>query len=380
MAGSNLFGGLRVWLTAAMSSAVLGAPAFAHEVTPSIADLTVVDGQVTVDLRTNVEAFVAGIDLTELADTNDAAEAGEYDRLRAMTPDALKAEVQRVWPRFAADLLLTTDQGDMAETLSDLTIEPEPDLELPRSTVLHITAALPAGASALQIGWPASYGALVVRQQGVEEPYTGYLTGGDPSDPIMITGGQSLSGFEAFTSYIPVGFDHILPQGLDHILFVLGLFFLSTRMRPLLWQVSAFTIAHTVTLALGIMGLVSVPSAIVEPLIAASIAFVAIENIKVKGLSPWRPVVVFGFGLLHGLGFASVLGEFGLPQAQFVPALIGFNVGVEVGQLTVISLAYLAVGLWFGDKPWYRRYISNPASAVIGLIGLYWVIERTFLA
>jgi hypothetical protein len=107
---------------------------------------------------------------------------------------------------------------------------------------------------------------------------------------------------------------------------------------------------------------------------------VAIENIFMKGqLTPWRPFLIFGFGLLHGLGFASVLEEFGLPQHGFVAALIGFNIGVELGQLFVIAVAFLAVGLWFGNKPWYRRVIAVPASAAIAMMGIWWVIERTIL-
>ena len=176
-----------------------------------------------------------------------------------------------------------------------------------------------------------------------------------------------------------MGFDHILPKGLDHILFVLGLYFLSVRFGVLLWQISAFTVAHTVTLALGAMGLVTVPATIVEPLIAASIVFVAVENIASPKLHAWRPAVVFGFGLLHGLGFASVLGEFGLPQGQFIPALIGFNIGVELGQLTVIVIMILTLGLWFGSQSWFRTRIAVPASALIGIIGAWWCVERTLL-
>jgi hypothetical protein len=127
------------------------------------------------------------------------------------------------------------------------------------------------------------------------------------------------------------------------------------------------------------MGLVTVPATIVEPLIAASIVFVAVENIASPKLHAWRPAVVFGFGLLHGLGFASVLGEFGLPQGQFIPALIGFNIGVELGQLTVIAIMILTLGLWFGSQSWFRTRIAVPASALIGLIGAWWCVERTLL-
>ncbi len=123
----------------------------------------------------------------------------------------------------------------------------------------------------------------------------------------------------------------------------------------------------------------TIPGSIVEPLIAASIVYVAVENILTDGLSRWRPFVIFGFGLLHGLGFASVLGEYGLPSNQFFPALIGFNIGVELGQLTVIAIAFAAVGYWFRDKPWYRARIAIPASVLIALVGAYWFVERVFL-
>jgi hypothetical protein len=150
-------------------------------------------------------------------------------------------------------------------------------------------------------------------------------------------------------------------------------------MRPLLWQISAFTLAHTVTLALGALEIVRIPPEIVEPLIAASIVYVGVENVLSKGLTPWRPVIVFAFGLLHGLGFASVLADFGLGASHFVPKLIGFNVGVELGQLAVIAIAFVLVGLWFGRKPWYKERIANPASVAIALVGAWWVVERTLL-
>jgi len=94
---------------------------------------------------------------------------------------------------------------------------------------------------------------------------------------------------------------------------------------------------------------------------------------------PWRTAVVFGFGLLHGLGFASVLGDIGLEPKRFVTDLVGFNIGVELGQLTVISGAFLSVGLWFGRKDWYRTVIAIPASTAIAIVGGYWFVERVFL-
>src|SRR5204863_203110 len=142
-------------------------------------------------------------------------------------------------------------------------------------------------------------------------------------------------------TYLALGYTHILPRGLDHVLFVLGIFLLAVQLRAVLWQVSAFTIAHTITLALTAYGVVSLPPRIVEPLIALSIVYVAVENVFTSKLHAWRPLVVFCFGLLHGMGFAGVLTDIGLPRSEFVPALLAFNAGVELGQLTVILKAFL---------------------------------------
>ena len=139
---------------------------------------------------------------------------------------------------------------------------------------------------------------------------------------------------------------------------------------------TSFTIAHTITLALTMYGIVSLPASIVEPLIALSIAYVAVENLMTSELKRSRVALVFGFGLLHGMGFAGVLGELGLPRSEFVTALITFNLGVEAGQLTVIAAAFLTVALCCHQAEWYRRRVVWPASAAMALIGVYWTVAR----
>ena len=177
-------------------------------------------------------------------------------------------------------------------------------------------------------------------------------------------------------SYLLLGFTHILPKGLDHILFVVGLFLLSTKWRSVLLQVSTFTLAHSITLGLTIYGVVSLPARVVEPMIALSIAYVAIENVVTTELKSWRVALVFSFGLLHGMGFAGVLKELGLPRSEFLTALVTFNVGVEAGQLTVIAAAFLLVAWWAQTKPWYRYRFVMPASAAIAATGIFWTIQR----
>jgi HupE / UreJ protein len=176
--------------------------------------------------------------------------------------------------------------------------------------------------------------------------------------------------------YLALGYTHILPKGSDHILFVLGIFLLSTRLKPVLLQVTAFTVAHTITLALTIYGVVSLRPAIVEPLIALSIVYVAVENVATSELKPWRIALVFGFGLLHGMGFAGVLSQLGLPRAEFLTALLCFNAGVELGQLSVILAAFVLIGLPFRRMPWYRRRVVIPISVGIAAVGLFWAIQR----
>lgn len=387
----------KLTLLGVLSSALLwGAtlPAQAHELQPTIADLTVEPGQAEMVFQLNLEALLSGIDLDTIEDTNNAENAEDYDDLRALPADAIAARVPDLLANWNGLPMLLVDGQAVALQSAALTIPQDVDIELARIAQWRLSAAVPQDASEVVVTWPDGAGAMVLRQQGVEEPFTGYLSGGESSPVISLAGGGAQTGWQAFGSYIPVGFDHIWPQGLDHILFVLGLFLLSTHLAPLLWQVSAFTLAHTVTLALGALGLVNVPGSIVEPLIAASIVYVAVENIFSTGLSRWRPVVIFGFGLLHGLGFASVLGDFGLPADQFIPALIGFNVGVEVGQLTVIALAAALLWLAIGAARVARlngleeevrehdvmfRAVSITGSLIIAIIGAYWVVERTLL-
>ena len=159
---------------------------------------------------------------------------------------------------------------------------------------------------------------------------------------------------------------------------MLGLFLLSVRLRPLLLQITAFTLAHSITLGLTIYGAISLSPSVIEPLIALSIVAVGVENIFVKELKTRRVVIVFLFGLLHGMGFAGVLSGLGLPESDFLTALIFFNLGVEAGQLAVIATAFLLV-FWLLKNPQrYRQWVVIPTSILISLIGILWTYERVF--
>ena len=184
---------------------------------------------------------------------------------------------------------------------------------------------------------------------------------------------QNVIGF-----YLDLGFHHIIPEGFDHILFVIGLCLLSNKIKVILWQATAFTVAHSITVALSMKNIIVAPGAVVEPIIALSILFVSVENILLSGLKPWRILLVFLFGLVHGLGFASSLNEIGLPRNQFATSILSFNLGVELGQIAIIIAVFSCIVKPFGNKLNYRKQVVFPLSVLIGLTAFYWTVQRVF--
>lgn len=360
--------------------AIVAKPVFAHEVQPAIVNFTISNNIVSGEMELSLEPLISGMNLASIENTDDAPEAAQYDILRALSPQELQVKFDVAWLNIKSKIQLSAGENSLDIIINKINIPEIGDVELSRISTLQFSAALPDDGSDITFSWNAELGEVIIRQLKTdgEVNYAKLLTSGGTSDPMPRIGAPELNGFDNFLNYIVIGFEHIIPKGLDHILFVLGLFFFSLRMRPLILQVTAFTLAHTVTLALATMGLVSVPASIVEPLIALSIAFVALENVKGGQITVRRTAIIFAFGLLHGLGFASVLGDVGLQPSQFVSSLIAFNIGVEIGQLSVIAMAYIVLGLTFGKKPWYRSYIAIPASVLIAAVGIYWTIERVF--
>jgi hypothetical protein len=365
---------LLAWLLIGLSGA-----AAAHEIRPAIVTGTFEgDGSYRFEVSLNLEALIAGISPVHV-DTNESPNARHYDELRALPPAELKAHFAQFESRFLAGVTLEFDGQRAAPSIAAIEIPEAGDIRLARLSRVVLAGRVPEEASALRWAYAAEFGSNVLRLRRHDDSnvFAVWLKDGALSEPFNLAGAVvPKTRAQVVVEYTALGFTHILPLGLDHILFVLGLFLLSLRVKPLLIQVTAFTVAHTITLALSIYGVVSLSPTVVEPLIAASIVYVAVENILTPTLHAWRPVVVFLFGLLHGMGFAGVLTEVGLPRSEFVTGLLSFNVGVELGQLAVITLAYAAVGHWFKEKSWYRSRVVIPASALIALVGLYWTVER----
>ena len=334
-----------------------------------------VDGTFQVDMVCDLDALALGLP----QDTDDAQLVAT---LEAMAPDEFSALTQRLRQLFLRRIRVRFDGIPEPFEVAF------PDHLTPRATestiptVLGLTARLtgsvPSNATELEFFASRSFSDvhLTVLDVARGTSVRSIMERGARSDSFTLRSRVASAGRDAVDwRYLRLGFVHIVPDGADHMLFVLGLFLLSVKLRSLVWQITAFTLAHAITLTLATANVVELSSRVVEPLIALSIVYVAIENTLTNRLNPWRPAVVFLFGLLHGLGFAGALTALGLPDTERILALVMFNLGIELGQLAVIGTALGTIG-WWHLRPWYRRRIVIPLSVAIALVGVFWTLRR----
>ncbi len=355
--------------------ALLPSGAAAHNFTLTDVDLELHDdGTYTVDVVCDLDALALGAPST----ADSTALATEIEGLR---PDAREELVARLLVLLKRRLRVRFDgRPDAFEVSLRERGRPLPEGILPAALglVVRLSGRVPDGAHEVTFFASRAFPPvrLTVTRTGETAGSAEMLEPGGESWPIPLAGPRSAATLtDTVRRYLVLGVTHIVPWGLDHVLFVLGLALLSPRLAPLLAQVTAFTVAHTLTLALSSYGVVTLSPRVVEPLIALSIVYVAVENVVSPRLRASRLVLVFVFGLLHGLGFAGVLGELGLPEGRRLSALLAFNVGVELGQLAVIAGAVVVLAVWtqLGGR---REAPVQPASLAIATMGLFWFVQR----
>jgi hypothetical protein len=353
-----------------------------HEIKPAVVDFFIIEDIATLYFNINSEVVLADINASKYEDTNDAPEAAQYNYFRELSNIELEEYISKEWGSFSKKINIQSNGQLLDLNLIEVDVEVEPNLEFTRDTILKVQTKIDKD---FVIVFDGSFGSVVVRQfkdlTKNEVLFAEFLQPGEISPILSNNTGSSFWGIAL--EYLFVGVEHIVPKGLDHILFVLGLFFFSIKLKPLLMQVTMFTLAHSFTLILATFNLIFIPASIVEPLIALSISYVAFENIFPKKLkfskysSLTRYFIIFVFGLIHGLGFAFVLGDIGLDSSQLVLSLISFNIGVELAQIGIIVVMYLLM-IIPSKRTWYKKLIQFPLSALIGLVGFYWFIERVF--
>lgn len=295
----------------------------------------------------------------------------EMERIRKETDNTLRkliritfADQEVSWktdfPDFdQSPFELPEEAGDIALLSTRILIDPLP------------------GAGELKVHWAGEEQTelIILIEEGEDPRIISTLPGGSLALLKRLATGQATpASAPVMGGWLASGFHHVLAP--DHILFILGLFLLVPRWRELLKQSLLFTLAHSLSLGLAVFGVVSFPSLWVEALIAISIAWIGIENVLVQKLHKQRLILVFAFGLLHGLGFASVIEDKleGIPRNELIGALFGFNVGVEIGQIFVLLLAFLL--LWPLRR--YTVHVQKYGSIMIAAAGLFWFVQRVF--
>ena len=180
-----------------------------------------------------------------------------------------------------------------------------------------------------------------------------------------------------FFNFLIKGFEHVFPLGYDHILFMIALFLYNSRIKTAILQCSVFTIAHSLTLALTANRLITPNSQLIEIGIAISIFIAGLENILPRVNFSIRLLIIFLFGLMHGIGFAGALADIGIKNQEIITVLAGFNIGVELAQASLIVILYFILSKPFLDAPWYNTFIKKPVSLIIASCGLFWAITRS---
>jgi hydrogenase/urease accessory protein HupE len=363
----------------------------AHELRPAVMDISASqsdDNHILVELHFIAEAFLADIDLSAISDTDESANASGYDTIRVLPSGDISALIRKKWPDLQSLLRIFSETQELTLSLEDVKVESQDNLALVRETTLYLSAQVDKTSQTIRVDWDKRLGSIVIRALADEQSadYTEFLVAGGTSKPIALFNRAPSPFLDVVSNYLYSGIIHIIPFGLDHMLFVLALLAMSISVRPLLLQISLFTVAHTVTLALASLKIISFSVPLVETLIAVSIAYVGLDNLLNPNQRPQnnsgqkvgrlRAVIIFGFGLLHGLGFATVLQDFGLPEASFAVGLISFNIGVEVGQIVTILPIWVVLGLFKLNPPQFRRWFQVPVSLIILAISLFWIYER----
>lgn len=357
---------LKAALTAILGLAVLAAGAAqAHQTSLSSSKLVVQGSSVTATLELNGRDLNVAAGLTLTGDGNE------------VQPQRLVAQQRAVLDYLHGRVLLQFENGTRCSAADEV-------LQARRD---HVVVQLRFRCPPL--GRPLVYRVTLFHEIDPAARHVVTVDGDERRLGLLgvANPGMGLSGVraglgETLRHYVVAGIEHIA-IGYDHIAFLLAVIVLGRRFWPLFAAVTAFTVAHSITLTLAVLGWVDLPSRIVEPLIAATVVYVAAENFFVRDIRH-RWWLTFAFGLVHGFGFASVLREHGIPDHALIPALAGFNAGVEVGQILIVVLAVFAwrAGFALSGKAGVRaeesvqRRASLAVSAGVLLLGLFWLGER----
>ena len=351
----------------------------AHEIKPAIVEFNKVKNQINIVLKFNAEAFLANIDASDYKDTINFSNSIKYSELRLLPGEILKEKVFESRDQIINSIFIKTSKKQLNLKLVEIDVLEEKNIEKVRFTKVYLKTEIkfietPITFSAKKIFGPLIFKNFSNIDKDTDKPQSQWLKPGNQTSKLGIL--QVKTNTTNFSILgIWNGILEIILYGFDHILFILGLFFFSHKLKPLLIQVTTFTIAHSITLIFGGLGYITISPLIIEVIIAASIIWIGFENLFRKKMKVSRLGVIFTFGLIHGLGFASMFKPKGLEGTDYYLNLLSFNIGIELGQLITLLPLIILIPL-FNRLSWYRILIAMPASIIIALFGVEMFIDR----
>ena len=351
----------------------------AHEIKPAIIEFNKVKNQINIVLKFNAEAFLANIDASVYKETINFSNSLKYSELRLLPREILKEKVFESRDQIINSIFIKTFKKQLNLKLVEIDVLEEKNIEKVRFTKVYLKTENKFIESPITFSTKKIFGPLIFKNfsnidKDTDKPQSQWLKPGNQTSELGIlkvktnTTNFSILG-------IWNGILQIILYGFDHILFILGLFFFSHKLKPLLIQVTTFTIAHSITLIFGGLGYITISPLIIEVIIAASIIWVGFENLLRKNMKVSRIGVIFTFGLIHGLGFASMFKLKGLEGTDYYLNLLSFNIGIELGQLITLLPLIILIPL-FNRLSWFRILIAIPASIIIAIFGVEMFIDR----
>ena len=351
----------------------------AHEIKPAIVEFNKVKNQINIVLKFNAEAFLANIDTSDYKETINFSNSIKYSELRLLPREILKEKVFESRDQIINSIFIKTSKKQLNLKLVEINVLEEKNIEKVRFTKVYLKTEIkfietPITFSAKKIFGPLIFKNFSNIDKNTDKPQSQWLKPGNQTSNLGIL--QVKNNTTNFSILgIWNGILEIILYGFDHILFILGLFFFSHKLKPLLIQVTTFTIAHSITLIFGGLGYITISPLIIEVIIAASIIWIGFENLFRKKIKVSRLGVIFTFGLIHGLGFASMFKPKGLEGTDYYLNLLSFNIGIELGLLITLLPLIILIPL-FNRLTWYRILIAMPASIIIALFGVEMFIDR----
>jgi hypothetical protein len=338
------------------------------------------DKSIELSLYCNLEAAMSEIS-NKYKDTKKSPNSDKYEALRALKSNELFNKFKKYESEFLKNFTLIIDGKKVNLSLKSHEIDFIGYVKRARKSILVYEAKLQKYPKSFSWKYYKAYGDSSLRHRlYIKDEYTWsdwlWIVGGKTSKNISLTHLKFETQFEKFIKFIKIGFNHVLPLGFDHVLFIIAMALSLLPWRQLLVLVTSFTLAHSVTLGLSMLEVASIPANIVEPLIALSIAYVAVENLMSTKSLKRKAIIIFLFGLLHGLGFAYMLKSFVSNNESFVSTLVGFNVGVELAQIFIVFFTLSIVYFLRKINTVLVTYLVNISLGAISLIGAYWFYDR----